>query len=378
METSRVTYSDLEGDALRKQLRHDISSTERSAWLKVFFLQNMSHELRSPLTAICGFSNLIAELRSMSADEEMRCLASRISQNSTALLKEINQLLNSTREECLQRQEQEQKAESTQPQEADATQPDTTPIPELFAQLNAARKLDNSRTELIENLSRHVHSHIDAIVDFAHKLASDKSSDADMPELDISEYVGLIEENSHLLLTLVDDIRDWSLMQSGVYRTRWTTTSPRHVCEVCLESVRMKLPEGVELRLNYNLPDGMQLHTDNVRLQQILRNLLVNATKYTTSGSITLACRLVDEGTAVEFSVADTGTGIAPENSEVIFHRFEKLNSFKKGSGLGLHICRLVAGRLGGEIHLDTTYRGGARFVFTHPILPDKNLDRRK
>lgn len=359
-EDSRVTYSDLEGDALKEKLRHDIVRTERSAWLKVFFLQNMSHELRSPLTAICGFSNLIAELHSTSDDVAMRKLAERISGSSTELLQQINHLLNSTREECLVRQQQE--AAGTLP---DVCPPEDTPIEELFALLNKARQHETSRTQLIETMSQKVHKHIDSIVDFAHRLAADSAS---TPELDVTEFVGLIEENSRLLLTLVDDIRDWGLMQSGIYRTRYTTVNPRHICEVCLESIRMRKPEGVELKLDYRMPPEQTIETDNVRLQQILRNLLINATKYTTQGSITLGCHLVNEGLGVEFSVADTGTGIAPENAELIFHRFEKLNSFKKGSGLGLHICRLIAARLGGEIHLDTTYQGGSRFVFTHPV----------
>ena len=241
--------------------------------------------------------------------------------------------------------------------------------------LNKARQHETARTQLIDSLSSHVHTHIDTIVDFAHRLASDITEDEAEAGMDITEFVELIEENSRLLLTLVDDIRDWSLIQSGIYRTRWTDADPRHVCKVCIDSVRMKVPEGVELRLVCRLPEDMRLRTDNIRLQQILRNLLVNATKYTSQGSITLACRIVDEGMSIEFSVADTGTGIATENAELIFHRFEKLNSFKKGSGLGLHICRLIAGRLGGEIHLDTTYHGGARFVFTHPILPLDTTD---
>lgn len=364
MKDERVRYSDLEGEELKQQLRHDIVRTERSAWLKVFFLQNMSHELRSPLTAICGFSNLIAEMHATSDDIAMRRLAEKISESSTDLLRRINHLLNSTREECLQRQQLE--AEGKLP---DIEPPVDTPVPELWALLNKARSHENERTQMIEDISRQVHTHIDAIVDFAHRLASD--TDESMRE-DIDGFVHLIEENSRVLLTLVDDIRDWGLMQSGVYRTRWSDIDPRSLCEICMESVRVKLPPGVELKLDYKLPADLKLHTDNVRLQQILRNLLVNATKYTSEGSITLSCRLIDEGTALEFAVTDTGTGIEPENAELVFHRFEKLNSFKKGSGLGLHICRLIAGRLGGEIHLDTTYRNGARFVFHHPLMYEK------
>jgi signal transduction histidine kinase len=68
------------------------------------------------------------------------------------------------------------------------------------------------------------------------------------------------------------------------------------------------------------------------------------------------------------FAVTDTGCGISPENSEKIFNNFEKLDTFKQGVGLGLNLCRQIAKLLNGKIFLDTTYTGGARFVFIHPI----------
>ena len=70
----------------------------------------------------------------------------------------------------------------------------------------------------------------------------------------------------------------------------------------------------------------------------------------------------------LEFSVTDTGSGIPLEMSEIIFERFEKLNSFKQGTGLGLHICKHIAELLNGKIYVDNTYRDGARFVFRLPL----------
>lgn len=83
-------------------------------------------------------------------------------------------------------------------------------------------------------------------------------------------------------------------------------------------------------------------------------------------GSIMLAFEVND--TQVIFSVTDTGTGIDPENAERIFDRFEKLDQFKQGTGLGLNICRSIADLLHGEETLDTTYTKGARFLFIHPL----------
>ncbi len=365
MKDDKIAYSDLDAAPLEKQLREDIERTERSAWLKVYFLQNMSHELRNPLMAICGFADFIADLHSDGTNPDTMRLVERISVNSHALLNKIQGLLSTTRLECLKRQQDEAEGRATN----SYMPPAGASTEELFVALNRARDHETERTELIDEISQQVHSHIDAIVDLAHRLAHEQSSSSS-PE-DTSMVIHLIEENSQVLLTLVDDIRDWGLLQSGLYRTRRTQLDPVVVCQICMKSIQHKVSAGVELRFESSLPEGLRLNTDNVRLQQIIRNMLSNAIKYTTEGSITLSVRLVGEGLQVEFAVADTGTGINPANAEIIFHRFEKLNSFKKGSGLGLHICRLIAARLGGEIHLDTDYTKGARFVFTHPLVSE-------
>ncbi|MBO4907237.1 MAG: hypothetical protein J5486_09470 [Bacteroidaceae bacterium] len=359
MQKDIISYADLNDKPLESKLREDVERTEKSAWLKVFFLQNMSHELRNPLTAICGFADLLADIHSQDGDKETLTLVNKIASNSHQLLDKLGNLLSTTREECLTRQKQE--TESTF-----KLIPDNASVEELFKALDKARQHESERTAQINDICGDVHIHIDTIVDLAHRLVK-APSELVSPD-DIKAMIQLIEENSHVLLTLVDDIRDWGMLQSGIYRTRCTSISPNHICKICLESVKHNVSSGVKLRFESSLPDDMLIYTDNVRLQQVIRNLLSNAIKYTSEGSITLACRLVDEGVHVEFSVTDTGTGIDPANAEVIFHRFEKLDSFKKGSGLGLYICRMVAARLGGEIHLDTSYSGGSRFVFTHPL----------
>ena len=116
--------------------------------------------------------------------------------------------------------------------------------------------------------------------------------------------------------------------------------------------------------------DSLELLTDSARLQQVLINLLINATKFTSQGSITLQLEQQTEDTAL-FSVTDTGTGIPKEKQKKIFNRFEKLNENAQGTGLGLSICQLIIEQLGGSIWIDPDYEEGSRFLFTHPI--DKN-----
>ena len=181
----------------------------------------------------------------------------------------------------------------------------------------------------------------------------------------------LINTNTELLTTLVNDILDLSKLESDTYTLSLSPVSITELCHATLASVAHRISPGVELRIDEpSNANELILNTDIARLQQILTNLLTNACKYTEEGSITLAYR--HDKTEWEFSVTDTGCGIPPEKAETIFERFEKLDSFKQGTGLGLNICRRIAELVGGRVYLDTSYTGGARFVFMHPVIIKK------
>ncbi|MCC8172471.1 MAG: two-component sensor histidine kinase, partial [Parabacteroides sp.] len=138
-------------------------------------------------------------------------------------------------------------------------------------------------------------------------------------------------------------------------------------CTKVLESVQGRIQPGVRLTLTCSDRE-FAMQTDEVRLQQLLLNLLTNAAKFTEQGEIVLDYRVEREQGRVVFSVTDTGCGIPPERQDGIFNRFEKVNDFKQGAGLGLPICRMIADRFGGTLTVDSSYTGGARFVFVHPF----------
>lgn len=114
------------------------------------------------------------------------------------------------------------------------------------------------------------------------------------------------------------------------------------------------------------------------RVEQVLLNLLSNAAKFTSSGSIRLQHSVDRTAKTISFIVEDTGIGIPRGKEEFIFERFEKLDYSSPGYGLGLYICRLMANILGGVIYLDPSYRHGARFIFTIPISPRKKDDEKE
>jgi signal transduction histidine kinase len=127
-------------------------------------------------------------------------------------------------------------------------------------------------------------------------------------------------------------------------------------------------PERVDLRYTSDVDDNFRLHTDARRVKQVLINYLTNAEKHTDDGYIELGCSLKSNPGKVTFSVTDTGCGVSPENVEKVFERFEKLNNFETGFGLGLSICRAIADRMNGTVRLDTSYTNGARFLFIIPL----------
>ena len=112
-------------------------------------------------------------------------------------------------------------------------------------------------------------------------------------------------------------------------------------------------------------------------MQQVLINLLINATKFTAEGTITLKLEKESDETAL-FSVTDTGCGIPKEKQPHIFQRFEKLDENAQGSGLGLSICQLIIEHIGGRILIDPDYDEGSRFLFTHPIRQTKGTQKKE
>ena len=114
--------------------------------------------------------------------------------------------------------------------------------------------------------------------------------------------------------------------------------------------------------------DDVNIYTDPHRVEQVLLNLLTNAAKFTEKGTITLSYEFSSDRENLIFTVTDTGIGIPRGKEEIIFTRFEKLNSTTQGNGLGLYISRLLAGLLKGSLRLDPDYRQGARFIFTIPV----------
>lgn len=237
---------------------------------------------------------------------------------------------------------------------------------ELVVARDKARAADEMKSMFIQNMSHEIRTPLNAIVGFSQLLTN--------PEMNLEPekrvtFSHLIEHNSDLLTTLVNDVLSISELESGKYAMEHRECLCNELCRTALSTVEHRRPDGVELRFTSEVDDGYTLVTDRKRVEQVLVNFLTNAEKYTTKGEIHLHCSLAENPGKVTFSVADTGCGIPPEQAEAVFERFVKLDSFKQGTGLGLSICRTIAGLLKGEVRLDVTYTHGARFVFILPVV---------
>ena len=237
-------------------------------------------------------------------------------------------------------------------------------LKKMREELNEARKVAENSMHLkslfLSNMSHEIRTPLNALAGFSAILAEDN-----LDQETRQQFEGIIHQNSDLLLKLINDVVDFSRQQNGEMQFKIEEQDAVEICRNVVETVDKVKRTAAEIRFESDL-DSLTLSTDKARLQQMLINLLVNANKFTEKGSIVLT--LKKDGNVAQFSVTDTGCGIAPEKREKIFDRFEKLDENAQGTGLGLSICQLIIEHLGGKIWVDPDYNDGARFCFTHPI----------
>lgn len=232
------------------------------------------------------------------------------------------------------------------------------------SRLNAENAMQ-SKSLFLSNMSHEIRTPLSALSGFS-SLLTEQALDEETRR----QCGDIIQQNSDLLLKLINDVIDLSNLEIGNMKFNFNYYDAIAICNNVIDTVNKVKQTQAELRFNTSLP-SLKLYTDDSRLQQLLINLLINATKFTPQGNITLEVQQESEDFAL-FSVTDTGCGIPLEKQSSIFNRFEKLNEGAQGTGLGLSICQLIIERIGGKIWIDPNYTTGCRFYFTHPINPTK------
>lgn len=239
---------------------------------------------------------------------------------------------------------------------------------ELRESKDKAESSDRLKSAFLANMSHEIRTPLNAIVGFSNLMGTSENKE------DLDSFRHIIEDNSNQLLQLIGDILDLSKIEAGTLEFVWGDVNVNAMlCD--LEKIFQLKNEGnpnVEIRAVLGLENCI-IRSERQRLVQLVSNLMTNAMKFTSEGSIIMGYEKREEG--LYFYVKDSGCGI-PENSQTqIFQRFVQLDSFKPGTGLGLSICSSIIKVMGGEIGVDSKLGEGSTFWFTLPVLPVEMVD---
>ena len=221
---------------------------------------------------------------------------------------------------------------------------------------------DRLKSAFLANMSHEIRTPLNAIVGFSELMVT-----CDDPE-EKKEYINIIQSNNELLLRLINDILDLSKIESGIIERRKENFNLAKVCNELFVTIQAKMTNpNVELRLDGPNSECWVL-LDRNRLKQVWMNFLTNAVKCTKSGYIKMGYGIEREG--LRIYVEDTGIGIPDDLHDKVFTRFEKLNEFSQGTGLGLTISRAIVEAAGGEVGFTSKLGVGSTFWAWLPLRP--------
>ena len=239
-------------------------------------------------------------------------------------------------------------------------------------------ELNRAENHFFSSMSHEIRTPINTIIGLNEIILRQ-----DIPE-DVAENARNIQGASKLLLTLINDILDISKIKSGKMEIINVSYETGALFSEIVNMIWIKAREkGLEFRLHVDPSIPSMLCGDEVRIKQVLINLLNNAVKYTSEGSVTLSVRCERQAVnrvRVWYSVEDTGQGVRKENIPYIFNAFQRVdeerNRLIEGTGLGLSIVQQLVELMGGEISVNSVYTKGSKFVVTldQDIVDEKEL----
>ena len=239
-------------------------------------------------------------------------------------------------------------------------------------------ELNRAENHFFSSMSHEIRTPINTIIGLNEIILR-----GDIPE-DVAENARNIQGASKLLLTLINDTLDLSKIKSGKMEIVNVSYETGALFSEIVNMIWIKAKEkGLEFKLHVDSSIPSMLCGDEVRIKQILINLLNNAVKYTSEGSITLSVRCERRGlnqVRVWYSVEDTGQGVKKENIPYIFNAFrrvdEEKNRYIEGTGLGLSIVHQLVEMMGGEISVNSVYTKGSTFIvrLDQDIVDEKEL----
>jgi len=235
-------------------------------------------------------------------------------------------------------------------------------LAEYEGKTEKAENASRMKSLFLANMSHEIRTPLNAIEGFSRIMAETDSADERM------KYMEIVESNNSRLLALINEILDLSRVEAGELSIKKSMTDLNEICKSLQLIFKFRCPETVQLA--WSKPNmNVTLNTDGNRITQVFSNLISNALKHTTNGSISYGYRLINDGQEVEFFVTDTGSGISQDDLTHIFETYVSRDAeTQKGYGLGLALCKIIVEKMQGHISVSSKLGEGSTFRFVLPF----------
>lgn len=246
---------------------------------------------------------------------------------------------------------------------------------QLIISKQKAEESDKLKSSFLANLSHEIRTPMNAIIGF-----SDLLNDSKLSEKDKAEYLKIIRNSGSNLVSIIEDLLEMSKIDAKQISPKLVSFDLNKCVQDLFDSIKVTIPavKKIDFQVIYNpSPTSRNILSDEVKLKQIITNLITNAIKYTENGTVAFGYTVNEKENILEFTVKDSGIGIDKKNVSIIFDRFRRIeDDFSvelSGLGLGLAICKAYIEMLGGSIKVESTVGVGSNFVFTIPLQYDES-----